>query len=240
MPVPHQLRCRTAYVRSIASSGKIIWWISTSSMDSKPSLRIVLSTSLTRFMWKAKFLCESARDWKLPPRKGVDRMCDCLRLCDVENCEALELEQGLLQRNRTRVDGVCLEFQREIWRQLRRIRQLEAIQAAHGISISEEDWYRFCWTLWLIELLKYWSAASIWQGALLMADRCTTVARPDGKADHKLRWGGSKTPENKWGYTSSRLELKQRTEEAWGSIFANREDPYCYEPVSLLKKHFAL
>lgn len=41
-------------------------------------------------------------------------MCDCLRLCDVENCEALELEQGLLQRNRTRVDGVCLEFQREI------------------------------------------------------------------------------------------------------------------------------
>ena len=66
-------------------------------------------------------------------------MCERPYLCDEENCVALELERACYNEMARESMAYFYESQREIQRQLRRIRQLESALAENGISIPEED-----------------------------------------------------------------------------------------------------
>ena len=65
-------------------------------------------------------------------------MCDCPRLCD-ETCCELELERICYDEMERESMAYFYESQREIQRLNKRIRQLENLLTANGISIPEED-----------------------------------------------------------------------------------------------------
>lgn len=65
-------------------------------------------------------------------------MCDCPRLCD-ETCCELELERICYDEMKRESMEYFRESQQVIQRLNKRIRQLENLLTANGISIPEED-----------------------------------------------------------------------------------------------------
>ena len=65
-------------------------------------------------------------------------MCDCLRLCD-ETCCELELERICYDEMERESMAYFRKSQQVIQRLNKRIRQLENLLTANGISIPEED-----------------------------------------------------------------------------------------------------
>ena len=66
-------------------------------------------------------------------------MCDRPYLCDEENCAALELERACYDKMERESMEYFYMAEEEIQRQRERIRVLENILKASGISIPEED-----------------------------------------------------------------------------------------------------
>ena len=66
---------------------------------------------------------------------------------------AVELERICYDKMERESMAYFYESQREIQRQLRRIRRLESALTENGISIPEEDWPELCRPNWPAELL---------------------------------------------------------------------------------------